>query len=172
MLIDHFMPHCDVIKRYEITVDAGPSETLAAIRNIDLGADWLTGLLLRMRGMRRPATGWRELEERGFVQLGETNHEVLVGIVGRFWTPGGGVRRLPAEEFVEFNEPGQAKATWNFAVEEITAGRTRLTTETRIQCTDLSSRRRFRAYWTLVGPLSGVIRVRALRRIKAAAEAV
>ena len=172
MLIDDFMASWDAVKRHEIRVKATPAETLTAVREMDLGSDRLIGALLKMRGLRRPATGWAGLVESGFIRLGETDRELLAGIVGRFWTPGGGVRRMPPEQFVEFDEPGHAKATWNFAVEELGNGATRLTTETRILCTDRRARRRFRAYWTVVAPFSGLIRSRALRRIKAAAEAV
>jgi hypothetical protein len=110
------------------------------------------------------------LAEAGFIPLADTDEELLVGIVGRFWTPGGGLRPLSGEEFCRFDEPGYAKATWNFAVEPVAEGVTRLTTETRVTCTDRSARRRFRAYWAVVGPFSGLIRTRALRQIKVAAE--
>lgn len=165
------MPDFDVSKRYETMIAAPPAEVFTVIRNMDLGSDWLTGLLLRLRGIKKPATGWRGLDDAGFINLGETNHELLLGIAGRFWTPSGGVRHVKPEEFLGFDEPGHAKATWNFSAEEVAPGSTRLRTETRVHCTDLKARRRFRAYWTLVGPFSGLIRIRALRAIKAAAEA-
>jgi hypothetical protein len=80
------------------------------------------------------------------------------------------LRRLSREEFRRFDEPGYARATWNFAVEPVAEGVTRLTTETRVMCADRNARHKFRAYWAVVGPFSGLIRTRALRQIKVAAE--
>ncbi len=170
MLIDEFMTSWDVVRRHEIQVGASPIDTLTAARQMDLGSDRLVGFLLRIRGLRGPATTWMGLAEAGFIPLADTDEELLVGIVGRFWTPGGGLRPLSGEEFRRFDEPGYAKATWNFAVEPVAEGLTRLTTETRVMCTDRSARRKFRAYWAVVGPFSGLIRTRALRQIKVAAE--
>jgi hypothetical protein len=48
----------------------------------------------------------------------------------------------------------------------------RLTTETRILCTDDVSRRRFRWNRRLIGPFSGVLRNEALLQIKRHAERV
>jgi hypothetical protein len=43
-------------------------------------------------------------------------------------------------------------------VEDDAPDHARLVTETRVGCTDAGSRRRFRLYWLLVRPFSGVIR--------------
>ena len=170
MLIDDFMTSWDVFRRHETDVKASPTDTLAAARQMDLGTDRLVDSLLRVRRLRRPATTLAGLVEAGFMTLAENDQELVVGVVGRFWTPSGGVRRLSPDEFVHFDEPGYAKATWNFAVESVAADVTRLTTETRVLCTDRSARRKFRAYWAVVGPFSGLIRTRVLRQIKLAAE--
>jgi hypothetical protein len=44
-----------------------------------------------------------------------------------------------------------------------------LHTQTRVFCTDEASLRRFRPYWLLIRPVSGLIRRRLLARIAAAA---
>jgi hypothetical protein len=46
----------------------------------------------------------------------------------------------------------------------------RLTTETRVWLTDARARRRFRAYWLVVRPLSGLVRRSWLRAAKKLAE--
>ena len=58
-----------------------------------------------------------------------------------------------AEQFAAFDEPGYAKVAFNFVLE---AGE--LSTETRIAGTDERARRRFRFYWLLIRPGSGLIR--------------
>lgn len=67
--------------------------------------------------------------------------------------------------------PGTAKAAWNFAVHPGTGGRSVLTTETRVLCADPATRRRFRTYWAVVGPFSGLIRREMLAAIRDTAEA-
>ena len=45
-----------------------------------------------------------------------------------------------------------------------------LSTETRIQYFGAAARRKFRLYWTLVGPFSGLIRRALLRGVRQQAE--
>jgi hypothetical protein len=63
-------------------------------------------------------------------------------------------------------QPGLARGVWNFAVQEVGQERTVLSTETRVVCGDTSSRLKFRAYWIVVRPFSGLIRVIMLRAVK------
>ena len=53
-----------------------------------------------------------------------------------------------------------AKMAFNFRLDGST-----LSTETRVLLTDAASRRKFRAYWTLIRPFSGLIRRVWLRAI-------
>ena len=111
------------------------------------------------------------LASAGFVILGEDpGREVVLGTIGRFWTPSGGMRAFAAAEFAGFSEPGWAKAAWNFRVDAAADGRTTLSTETRVLCTDPRSRRTFGRYWRVVRPFSGLIRIELLRAIRGAAE--
>ena len=81
----------------------------------------------------------------------------------------------PRETWRRFREPsppGTAKAAWNFAVGKSSDGITELRTETRVLCADLVTRRRFRAYWTLIRPFSGLIRKEMLAAVRSAAESI
>jgi hypothetical protein len=106
----------------------------------------------------------------GFACLGAGDHEMAYGGVGRFWEPSGGLRRVEAADFAGFAEPGYARAGFNFLVEPDGDGGCLLTTETRVQATDERARRRFRLYWALVRPGSGLIRRDWLRAIRRRAE--
>jgi hypothetical protein len=106
-----------------------------------------------------------------FILLGEKpNEELLLGLVGRFWTLSGELRRLDSEGFRKFNEPGFAKAAWNFSLSERSDGSVLLETETRVCCTNDASRKRFRLYWFVIGVFSGLIRREVLRAVKQNAE--
>jgi hypothetical protein len=65
--------------------------------------------------------------EGGFVLLGERpERELALGVVGRFWTPGGERVTLDADGFRAFDRPGYAKAVWDFRVAPDGQGATRL----------------------------------------------
>lgn len=96
--------------------------------------------------------------------------EIVLGLVGKFWRPTGVLRPVDAAGFRSLDEPGWAKAAWSFSLSDAGPGETRLATETRVHCTDSASRRRFRAYWLVVRPFSGLLRRDALRTIRRAAE--
>jgi len=128
--------------------------------------------LMRLRGMSGGQLRLRDLHRFKFELLGEVlNREMVIGLIGRFWTLGGGLLQTDATSFKMFNTTGHAKAVWNFSVAEESSS-TRLTTETRIRCLDDNSRRRFGWYWMFIQPFSGLIRMEMLKMIKNRAEAV
>jgi hypothetical protein len=94
---------------------------------------------------------------------------MVIGLVGKFWTIAGGLQKIDAGSFKEFDTAGFAKAVWNFSLSPDGAN-TRLTTETRIKCLDEHSRRSFGFYWMFIQPFSGLIRMEMLKIIKRRAE--
>jgi hypothetical protein len=176
MLIDDFLPHYDVRERHRIRVRAPLGEVYSAVRELDLREARLSMLLFRLRGLSAGKTvpscfKLDDFLKMRFILLGESvNEELLLGLVGRFWTPSGKLRRVSAEGFKGFNEPGYAKAAWNFFLSELPDKTVRLETETRVLCLDEGSRRRFRFYWLLVGTFSGLIRKEILQVVKQNAE--
>jgi hypothetical protein len=171
MLIDDFLRDFDIGERHHVKVHAPVDRVYRAIRELDLSHARLSMFLFRLRGMcGEPTFNLDELLKMGFIPLGDKpNEELLLGLVGRFWTLSGGVRRLDAEGFRSFDEPGYARAAWNFSLTDHTTYTT-LETETRVRCTDDSSRKRFLWYWRIVGGFSGLIRRDILRSIKRSAE--
>jgi hypothetical protein len=124
---------------------------------------------LRSRG-REPITVG-SFERRGFAILEEDPpREILLGLVGRFWTFSGALRATDAVHFRGPQERGTARAAWNFLLEQQAKGEVRLSTETRVQPADAESARRFHRYWKLVRPWSGLIRRYMLRAIRREAE--
>jgi hypothetical protein len=70
---------------------------------------------------------------------------------------------------VDFHREGFAKAVWSFSLAPADGG-TRLGTETRVQTFGRSATLKFRTYWLLVGPFSGLMRKAMLREVKRIAE--
>ena len=145
----------------------------------DLAASPLSKALLTLRGFgrrarRAPANSLPiRIERFGFTRLDEKpGHEIAFGLAGRFWRPNGDLRRIADRDaFLRFAEDGCVKAAWNLEIAAEREGECDLATETRIQCFGASARRKFRAYWFLVRPFSGVLRRSLLRGVQERAEA-
>lgn len=172
MLIDEFLPVWDARERHSIKINAPAGEISQAMRRMNLQRAPIVNFLFRLRGIRTSANQSLDgLLKMGFVVLGEKpDEEFLLGLTGKFWKPNGDLIRVETDDFVRFNKPGYAKAVWNFSLEKIPDGANRLTTETRVFCTDAASRLRFRLYWFFIGAFSGLIRREMLGVIKKAAE--
>lgn len=176
--IDGFLPDHDFCARYEISIKAQPSTVYECLLRSDLSELWLVRLLMTIRSgkpLRRnakPGDLRQRLQGTGFVILTDApQDELVIGVAGRFWRPDGGRwGELSAEDFSSFSRPGYAKAAWNFKMRLDSHEITMLATETRIKCFGLSAIWKFRLYWTLVGPFSGLIRKTMLKHVKRAAE--
>ncbi len=185
-LIDEAMPRWDAVERHEIRTRASPARAWEAGRALDVSRSLVIRALFALRSLgaiptvlrtgrlpegKRLGTTRESLLRGGFVLLGEREgEEMLLGLVGRFWTPSGGIERLDAAEFRAWDRPGYARATWNFTIRAEEDGGARIATETRVLCTDEASRRSFLRYWRVIGPFSGLTRRIMLRSLKRAAE--
>lgn len=171
MLIDEYAPDYHVASRHQIDVRATPEAVYAAVRRLDLSRSGVIRLLFGLRGLPTRGITLDTFLERGFVLLDETpGQELLLGLIGRFWTLKGDLQRFEPAAFRSFDRPGYAKAAWTFHLTPQPSGSTLLVTETRVRCTDNASLCRFRRYWRVVGPFSGVIRKEILRAVKQDAE--
>ncbi len=170
MLIDDFLSEYDFIETHGISIHAGAADIYRAANEVDFSESFVIRWLLRLRGMSGETVTLRSMKRSHFEILGETlNREMVIGLIGKFWTLGGGLQQIDAASFKRFETAGYAKAVWNFSLAEA-GGNTRLTTETRIKCMDADSRRRFGFYWTFIQPFSGLIRTEMLKLIKRRAE--
>ena len=110
----------------------------------------------------------------GFTILDEdTGRELVVGAIGQPSRLVGGrsVAVAGGEDFAAFDQAGYAKMAANFRLAPLAGARAiRLSTETRVGCTDAASARRFARYWWLIRPASGAIRRSWLAAIKRRAE--
>lgn len=193
MLIDELMPRYDVVERHRTLVRAAPAVVHAALREADLAGDPVSRTLLGLRALpafavaaarspRAARAEWRErragrgtrladFERAGFRVVAEQpNEEIVIGLLGRFWTPRGGIcADVSAATFGAEPPAGYALAPWNFSLHPLADGRTELRTETRVRCAP-DARTSFRLSWLVVRPGSGVIRRMMLRAIRVHAE--
>lgn len=162
-----WMPRYDARSRHSIDVEAPAAEVDARLPSVDFGRSPTVRALLRLRCMPADAVCLDGAIRMGFVPLEHrAGVERLYGLIGRFWTLGGGIIRVEPDAFGAFDRPGYAKAVVSFVSEVVGPDRTRVSTETRVLCTDAASRRRFLRYWRVIGPFSGWIRKRALEQVR------
>lgn len=171
-LLDDWLPVYEFSERHQIVCRASPAQTWRALHEANLADARLARALLALRGLGPPPQLTLDaLIANGFAVLVEhPERELVMGLAGRFWTPTGGRIATDAAAFRGPIPPGSARVAWNFLAEPRADGSTLLCTETRIACADASARRRFRAYWFVIRPGSGLIRRAILRAIRADAE--
>jgi hypothetical protein len=183
-LLDDVVPTYDVASRHTIWVAATPAHVYEVARHADLGRPWLVRVLIGLRAAPawvaaafrgQPARaasidGQRLVGPAAFTVIAEApGEEFVLGIMGRFWTPTGGVVTAGANRLRRPPPAGLAQAIWNFRVEPRGAG-TELSTETRVRCGDGATRRQFARYWRIIRLGSGLIRSSMLRQIRTRAE--
>jgi len=183
MLIDSFAPKPDAVEIHRIVINAPREIVYRALWTADLGGSMLIKGLLALRSLPQfIASGFRSLPQNrkvtlqtiidsGFGVLAENpNEEIVLGVTGRFWRPTGNLSRFNRSDFDRPVPAGLARGVWNFGISEGNKGQTILRTETRVVCGDPASRRKFLAYWVIVRPFSGLIRLIMLRRVRKTAE--
>jgi hypothetical protein len=185
MKIDEFLPRYDFNEVHQVTVDASPGETFAAVKDLlpsDLSP--LVYLMLNLRDLPAKLVGktaqaragdktfLAQLYDEGFIPLAEVkDKEIVFGLIGQFWklTGGEGVKVTDPGAFIDFDSGAYAKVAANLLVQP--AGKqTTLSTETRIWAPDEAVRKKFAFYWRLISLGSGWIRVMWLKAIKRRAE--
>ena len=178
--IDEFLPISDVSASYEIRINAPPSVVYQRLLVSDFNEAWVVRLLMTLKSGGRPPRNRapgdlpQRLEGTGFVILNDVpGEELVIGVAGRFWRPDGGrCLDLTAGDFGGFSRPGYAKVAWNFRFRTKSPKCTVLSTETRIKCFGRAALWKFRFYWSLVGPFSGLIRKAILKQVKTEAESI
>lgn len=190
-LLDRYLADSERGNLTSVEIAASPAAAWEALQRTTLEECRVTGALLSLRGLPGRLLGRGAFSsERGsadgssptilgnmtrsrFVVLDEVaGEELVIGLVGQFWKLSGGsdVAIADGAAFLEFDEPGYVKTAANFRVEATPRG-SRLTTETRSVTTDASARRKFAAYWMVVGLGSKWIRQDMLAAVRRRAEA-
>jgi hypothetical protein len=106
-----------------------------------------------------------------FVLLSDDGRgEIVIGTAGRFWGGGRSARFTTANDFIAYHELGTAKSAFNFRVEDLGNGWSRVSTETRVIGNDPAATRAMTRYWRIIYPGSAAIRRMWLNAVKERAE--
>jgi hypothetical protein len=178
-VIDSFLPRFQFREIHRRRMAVPAARACAAVRRIDLADSPVVVPLFALRSLPARLSGrggglgagrFAAMLEGGFVTLHESATALVFGSAGRFWTTGGGIRRVTRESFVAFGEAGCARLAWSFEfLPERGANACEAVTETRIDCCDSAALRSMRLYWLLIRPASGLIRREILRLVERAA---
>ena len=158
-LIDEYLPLFHFSEIYSAEVNAPANVVYSSVLACDLGRSAIVRFLFRLRRLPECEMNIEGLQQIGFHLLARCeDREIVFGLIGKFWTFSAWILPFQPEEFVSFDVKGYAKAAGNLIALPITSYRTRLITETRVQCTSSWSRARFALYWSIIRPFSGLIR--------------
>jgi hypothetical protein len=180
-LLERFMPAYEVDERHEIQVHAPVEYTFAAARAMDVNRSPLARAIFavrtlpsRLRGEPARQSSTPLLDETlaiGWRILAETpDREVVVGAVTQPWRAEVKFRGLDPDAFARFTEPGYARIAWTLEAIPLGPTTSLFRSRTRVSTTDPRSRTLFRRYWAVVSPGVRLIRLEALRLVRADAE--
>jgi hypothetical protein len=172
--LDDFLPTYEFRQRHSLAIDAPPGRIDEAFRRVSIADVPLARVLWWIRRLGRPygdpTKPFVGGELPGVVLADVPGEGIVLGLTGQFWRVRGGpldpARPTTADEFLGYDRPDTCKAVIDFRVSPGS-----LSTETRVHVADVASRRKFRRYWLVVRPFSGLIRILLLRAARARAEA-
>lgn len=172
--LDRLVPVFDRRTRYSRRVTADPGTVWRAARTLTTQDLVMLRPLMALRHGTSPkmagtlADGTTPIPLLSIVE----GQEFVFATVGKFWKPSSpkplAGERDP-ERFLDFDEPGWAKAAMSIRVDPDGDG-TQLSTETRVHATSMRARKLFLLYWPMVFLGSKLIRIDILRAIARRAE--
>jgi hypothetical protein len=192
VIIEDLMPEYDAIRTEHLVVDMPIERAWDATLNADFietatSSKLARGLFaLRTAGEKVVQTVTRKQPEPlpepesmrlrdmptegDWIKLAEDPpHEIVFGVVGRFWAGETVWRKTDPELFRTFDEPRFARIAANFSLREYGPGKTLISYECRTSATSEDARKGFMRYWRPMSPFIGMV-LRAQLRMIARAE--
>ena len=181
MELDDVVPQPQYVTRQARTIAAAPSVVWEELHRLPLSSLPVSLVLSAARflpvvlaGKGRGASATRPFVELVPVPVlsSEPPSSVVFGGLLQPWRLSGGERppALDAEGLRAWSAPRWVKVAMDFRLTPGGDGTT-LSSETRVLATDPATRRRFAAYWLVVGPGSTAIRWELLTAVQVRAEA-
>ncbi len=168
--LDYYLPHPDFREYHQIRVQGDPEIIYQRILAFDFQESKIIRFLFWLRGLGRvkPKAEVPSDQAIGFVRLADNPpEEVVMGMAGEFWRFTPETISLSGEDFRNFAVEGKVKVAMNTLLRP-NAGENDycLSTETRVAVYGRYAKFRFRLYWCLIRPFSGLIRRITLNKIK------
>lgn len=181
-VLDEILPVYRYSERHSTQIAYPPGLVWTALHEISNRDLRLTNVLMRLRTLpgrlgRGSRPGGKPAPARSFVDSFQLQgfralrvdapRALVFGAAGQPWRLRGGESAsvVDVAGFKAFRRPGFVLMVLSFELETNGAG-TRLSTETRVQPTDATAARAFRAYWWAIRGGSGLIRRDLLRAVR------
>ena len=179
--LDEIMPEYQSNERHSTRIHARPDQVMEAVRQSTVGdlKSMVTLLKIRSVLLRAPYQDIREWQDKrmldtfstsGYLPAGSEHEIAMVGV----WNAR--AQRRPdvhtLQEFTNYREQGGVKMGYNFNVEDVGGGWSKITAETRVLALDDATRRGLGRYWRFIVPGSGLLRLQWLDGIKKRAESM
>ena len=174
--LDRLIPHPRLYEVDEQDVAAPVDAVWNYLRHANLAQSGFIRALFALRNLasREPAGAAATIrlddmrsspERRGFqVLIEDPPRDVAAGAIGKVWRLAIPFVHVPdAHGYASFAQPGFVKVAWGLHVRPCGVNRSRVEVEVRVDATDETSWRKFRWYFTLIGPFSRYIRRSLLR---------
>lgn len=164
---EKYLPDAQFITENTEFIKSSPAAIYPYLEYLDFSEATLTHLLFQLRGINVPkGTNVSTPNQSNFILLEKVPDKgIVLGLVGQFWKLSGKLQHFDASEFASLPDKGYAKAVWYFYLTPAASG-TILTAETRIFCPDEHTLSKFKKYWKVVKPFSGIIRHNILKAIR------
>jgi hypothetical protein len=177
--VQKYIPRPDTIERFERRIAAPADLVMRTAYDFDMQSIWLIRLIIHTRkfilggtrDVREPKGLVRECLDIGWGILEETPGRLLIcGAVCQPWFGDVKFTPIPADVFLEYNEPDLVKIAWSLEAVEIDPNSTLFVHEVTAAATDDASRREFLRYWRWARFGIVAIRLLLLPAIKRRAE--
>jgi hypothetical protein len=178
--LPRFIPSCDFYEAHRSKpISAKNSDIIAAVSALDMRADVVADLLLKMRELpsrmsRLRITGPHDRSMplfgfESFVTLHRDDDELSLGLIGRFWRPDFGLVPVrDVDEFMRHADRKDAKLVLQFRAVEAPQCGYCLEIKTFVYCPNRSTKLLFIPYWLVIRLASGWIRKRTLSAVERA----
>ena len=170
--LDDFLPAYEFSERHGIGIDTPADRIYAALRAVSLADIPVARALWWMRRLgRRTGNPTKPFITAfpGVVLEDVPGEGIVLGLTGQFWRLRGNLDPpgpRTADDFLRYSRVDVCKL-----VIDLRVGPSSLSTETRVHVADPAARRKFRRYWFVIRPFSGLIRILLLRAARRRAEA-
>lgn len=174
--LDEFVPRPQFRELHELHIGQNTETVWTALKTLSAQDMPIVRTLMGIRSLpargraafaRDPVSMLTTMLNRGWFELSEVpDQHVVIGSIGQYWRlrPGSWRRSCKPEEFGAYDVPGFAKSASAFQL--IPDGdSTILRTETRVAVGRGPARRKMAAYWFVIRPFSGLIRMLMLRAV-------
>src|SRR5688500_13801115 len=111
MLQDKYLPTPDLCRKESIEIRASVDKIFPIVEELNFKNSEVIYWLFKFRGIPVPESlTLKGLEKLNFVLLEKTPpKEILIGLIGQFWTKTGKLMRFKPEDFINFSDPNFAK---------------------------------------------------------------